>query len=297
MAEPSDSWTQGEFWATAGQVIPVLGLALVLEARALAKSWVLDRPVQRRVEAAIVVAIAFALIFAFSDTMAALARAEDFPTWRVAAVAIAMQLSFAVLALNATVTVATRGTMDVGIAIERLVPWSARNRARRLIRRTQKRLPSITSEVDAVIPDAYALLDRAKSDGKKRGLLSATDLTEVQDFLTVATPPATLFKRFADVRGPALSEAVEKYVERPSSARAREVRAARSRVAYRMVALARAHRVEILGLDGYLKDRLAELERRPFSEADRAVLARHLAAASEPGLFPWSPSDPGLTKD
>jgi hypothetical protein len=294
--EPESSWTQGEFWATAGQVIPVLGLALVLEARALAKTWVLDKPLPRRFEAAIVLVMAFALIYAFFETLSALALHEDAPRHTLAAATIIMQISFTVLALNATITVATRGTMDVGIAIERMLPWSARSRSARLIKKVQNRLPSLRAEAAAVIPMAMTLREQAIASAKRNVLLDEGELEEVREFLSAATPPRGLKERFDDVRGPALVDALDSYSARPTRTRAREVRRTRVRVATRLVALARAQNAEIGTLETFLQERRADLEKRPYSDSDRALLEQNLAAASEPGLFPWTPLPVGATE-
>lgn len=290
-SRPMDAdWTQGEFWATAGQVISVLGLALVLEARAVAKSWRLDRPVQRRVEASVVVLVALALLFAFSDTLAALARHRDLAEWRVVSASIVMLAAFGILAMSAALTVATRGTMDVGLALERLIPWSASNRARRLIKSTRRQLPMLRSEAEALIPQARALLDRARSEAKRRGRLSADDSTEVRAFLRAAKSKREGGRHPKSIDVPRLSRAFKEYTAKPTAGRARAVREARARVALRMLALVRLHHVTSIGMDEVLDEHSARLDERPYSDAERKALERYLLSASEPGFFPWSPT-------
>jgi hypothetical protein len=282
----NDGWTQANFWSTAGQIIPVLGLALVIEARAVARTWTLEKKTQRRIEAAVVAVLAFSLSLSFGATLNALGSAQDEPRWKLLAVSLVLQFAFGVIAVNAAFMVFSLGVSDSTFMMLRRLTFPITIRARKRLKSMADEIDGLLESTGAVVDQAEIVVTSARRRSKDRSRLSSGEISKLADFLKNALEDAGAEEYVQLFLVPELKIELDKYLKRPSQAQARRTRFANLHVAIRLLAHARLRRVGLFDVRARIFNNLADLNYRRLSTRNIDTAAALIAQASEPRLFP-----------
>jgi hypothetical protein len=272
------------FWSTVAQVVPVLGIALVLELRSAATNWTAHGKLQRRVESAVHIVNALVLMTIFPAALLALRSSRDSGPVGPALVSIALALSLALLVWNPVWAAAGRANIDAIFLVQRALPWSTLSRARRSAQRALVQVEGIIEESARVIQLARTLYDQARADLSARGKLTSSATEWMSNF----AGHGELDPEYESIIGRvALIEEIRKYDDGPTVARANKLRRMRLRSSSRVLAKARVVRAQLFCIRDDLLESLSDLRRGRLNASEMQIVEASISKASEAILAPW----------
>lgn len=280
-------WTQATFWATAGQVIPVLGIGLAIEARSVAKGWTPDATRKRQVEALIILVLAVLLSLAFGITLSALAKAQDGPSWQVAGVTTVMQVAFYVLVIGAMSLVAGRGLVDLRPYAYKWVPLSPSWRTKRKTKRILANLPQEVSEAQEYKARAQEITRQARAESVGRRLLSEGELDRLKGYVNGNKGNWSDKEIVSSLR-----DTILEYQARPSLVRARAVRSQYLRLCVHLLARTRLQLLRLDHIKWLAETLIEDINLGRMSDTDRQLTIELIEAASQASFLPWLPKRP-----
>ena len=163
-----------EYWVTVGTSLPVLALALVIEARSLASRWSSQTPrALRAVQALLWVLPLISATFSEAGILRAL-RGESVSSWVWRLCDVTILTSFAVLVLSPAIDLAVRGYAEFPARVFAARPAQlmkirrlgrSLERVQRAGRRARKKLEAERPLLLEMLDDIDAKIDKAEADG------------------------------------------------------------------------------------------------------------------------------------
>jgi hypothetical protein len=197
--------TVPNFWSPVSQIVPVLALTLVIEARRLLGTW-------RNSPAVMRLFLSFAVLFTGVVlwqvqwwALTAMARGESDPAL-VNLAQLAIGSVVAVLALQPLANLFVNGNIGIWTVAWRVWPWSRWARTKRGLKRLVRRARAELVGSQKLLADAQLLVDEARSDQKNftamtelgRTIIAAAEQSNVPE--TVIDEGRTLLETGALLR-------------------------------------------------------------------------------------------------
>lgn len=272
------------YWTTVAQVVPVFGIALVLEVRSAARNWTSLGKVQRRIESTVHVTNAFVLIAIFPVALVALSGANQPGNISRAVVAVGLGVSLVLLVWLPIWATAGRANIDLVFLVQRTVPWSALSRLRRQLRRSLAEAEAVANETIELISLARTGYEQARADLASKGRFIST----ASEWMSGFAGEDDLDPEFERLVGrQALLQAVKEYDLKPTVPKARALRRMRVRSSLRLLAKARVQRARVLCIREDLLTSLDSLQRGRLGSKELRVVEASIQRASDAMLAPW----------
>lgn len=272
------------FWSTVAQIVPVFGIALVLELRSAASHWTSTGRLQRRIESVVHMVNALILVTIFPIALGELSRGRDHGQIGPGIVIVCLGVSFVVLVWQPVLAAAGRANIDAVFLLQRALPWSAISIERRRVNRALRRLARLIEEVEDLVELARTVYLNARDELSAKGRLASSADHWFRQFAGGEVPGPEYEKL---VGRSALLEAVTAYDLRPTAAGARRLREMKFRSGTRLFARARLQHAEVLAMRSSLLESLDRLQRGRLSSAELEMVEANISRASEAVLAPW----------
>ena len=166
--------TPAEYWVAVGTILPVLALALVVEARSLASTWTSKTPrVLRAIQAFLWVSPLIAATVSEDEILRAL-RGVTVSSWVSWLCDATIVFSFSVLVLSPAIDLLSRGYAEFVAPVFTVSPvrWMKFHRlkrsiehAHRLSRRGRKEFEGGRSHSYSMLTDIEMMIDKAEAEG------------------------------------------------------------------------------------------------------------------------------------
>jgi hypothetical protein len=263
------------FWAPVSQIVPVLALTLVIEARRLLRDWRAAHAVIRLILSFLVLIVGIVLWRVETWALAAMARGESDPGL-VDLAQLAVGAVIAILALQPLANLFVNGNIDTWTIAWRVWPWSRWARTKRRVKRHIRSTRVELVKARELLADAQHRVDEARMDQKN--FIATSELARtITSAAEQSNVPAAVIEegRILLERGASISERDDRRIEEILDIR---------RQAKQVVKKLKNHLTEIDKIQADMKlGQLTEQERRYADSVMDSYLGRtHNSSTREP---------------
>jgi hypothetical protein len=268
------------YWEAVAQIIPVLAIALVIEARRSVTHWTVEKKWQRRVESVTHSANAFLLLTTFIGTLTTLATQKERLSADLTTYLLVASLFF--LVINPVYLVMVRANVDLILVSAHLVHFLLGAKARNELARMSAELDEAEDKIAPIMPQSEVLISMAREEVKDLGLFATTATEWRNSYL--GEPPYTQFPRQVGIEK--VNDLVEQYDKAPSADLASRLR----KIKLWQLTYTRAHTQEQLHEIQLLRAEITSMRHSTLRTLERhelLYLRKNIEKAGEDFLVLW----------